>query len=170
MNLDNFIQRNNNSPFQKSYKTRFLRLRGLDEKDLYSEYAFKYQKYIPEFQRDNKKWTKKMQVSFVENLILGCPTSILLYTTSKREFPEWQILDGLQRLTAFNLFVNNKLKVFGEYFFKDISHELNDIPKLELKMYRFDTEKEAVEFYISMNENITHSKADIKKARDWLVV
>ena len=37
-----------------------------------------------------------------------------------------------------------------------------------IKLYDFDTENEAIEFYIDMNENITHQPKDIEKARKFL--
>ncbi|WP_152633381.1 DUF262 domain-containing protein [Aliarcobacter butzleri] len=127
------------------------------------------EKYIPEFQRSNDKWTKKMQVKFIENLITGCVTQISLYTTTDKEFPKWFILDGLQRLTAFNLFITNQLKVFGDLTYDDVKDNISgETNPIEFKLYRFNNEIEAVEFYIAINENITHSKKDIQRAKDYL--
>jgi len=127
------------------------------------------EKYIPEFQRSNDKWTKKMQVKFIENIITGCVTQISLYTTTNKEFPNWLILDGLQRLTALNLFITNELKVFGDLTYDDVKAKISDETNpIEFKLYRFNNEIEAVEFYIAINENITHSKKDIQRAKDYL--
>jgi len=167
MNIDNFKKIRKLSPFSKSYKTIQMDFRN-EVSGNYAMYLKYYENYIPEFQRENNKWTKKMQISFVENLMLGCKSSLLFYTTSKREFPEWKILDGLQRITAINLFITNKIKIFKEFKYDDIKHILDDCNMLEFKLYRFDSEEEAIEFYISMNENITHSKKDIQKAKDFL--
>ena len=127
------------------------------------------EKYIPEFQRDNDKWSKKMQVKFIENIITGCVTQISLYTTTDKEFPKWLILDGLQRLTAISLFLSNELKVFNGLTYDDVKANINgEYNPIEFKLYRFNNEVEAVEFYIAINENITHSKKDIQRAKDYL--
>jgi len=128
-----------------------------------------YKKFIPKFQRDNDKWNKKMQISYVENILKGLDSSILLYTLSKSDYPsEKYILDGLQRLTAISLFANNQLEVFGKFLYSDIIHDIDSMVRLNFKMFRFDTEIEAVKFYILMNENISHSKKDIQRAKDYL--
>lgn len=126
------------------------------------------EKYIPIFQRDNDKWTKPMQKKFIENIVIGCSTSISLYAISEKEFPNWLILDGLQRLTAINLFINDELKIYNGLVYSDIKEQISDGGVLEFKRYRFNTEIEAVEFYIAINENITHSKKDIQRAKDYL--
>jgi hypothetical protein len=38
---------------------------------------------------------------------------------------------------------------------------------LGIRIYDFKNMEEAVRFYIDMNENITHSAADITKAKEW---
>lgn len=126
-----------------------------------------FMEHIPSFQRNNDKWTNKMQISYVENVLKGLNNPILIYTlqdNSKRF-----ILDGLQRITALNLFINNELKVFEKYNYIDILHKIDALARINVKQYKFNTEIEAVEFYILMNENITHSKADIQRAKDYLV-
>lgn len=70
---------------------------------------------------------------------------------------------------SINLFINNELKVFEKYNYIDILHKIDALARINVKQYKFNTEIEAVEFYILMNENITHSKADIQRAKDYLV-
>jgi len=156
------------SPFYKSYKTVHQSFRH-EVSGNYAQYITNCNEFVPNFQRDNDKWTKKMQVSFVENFLMGFESSIFLFYAGEQEFPKWEILDGLQRLTALSLFLDNKLKILGRYYYNDIKTEINDMVQLQIRLYRFDTEKDAVNFYISMNENISHSKKDIKKAKDYLI-
>jgi uncharacterized protein with ParB-like and HNH nuclease domain len=165
--LDKFKEIRRKSPFSKSYKTMYQNFRYSCDGN-YAVYVHHYEDFIPKFQRDNDKWTKKMQISFVENFLMGYKSSIYLFFVGEEEFPKWKILDGLQRLTALSLFISNELKVFGEYYYDDVKLNIDDIVQLELRMYRFKTEQEAVEFYISMNENISHSRKDIKRAKDYL--
>lgn len=123
----------------------------------------------PEFQRKNTKWNKDMQISFVQNVICGFDSKILLYYTKKNSMNNCLILDGLQRLTALAAFIEGEFKVFGEYEFIDLPlNVIRSIRKLILRIYEFETDKEACEFYIAMNKNITHNEQDLKTAYDFL--
>lgn len=125
---------------------------------------------VPKFQRDNDKWTKKMKISYVENLIKGCkPQPLMLYTIGD-DLQDAMILDGLQRTTAIYDFVVGNIKIFGGYSYKDLVD--NKIIRIgvtiPIRIYTFNNEAEVVNFYIEMNENITHSSKDIDKARKYL--
>lgn len=156
-----------NNPFIRKFKSALFTLRGGVISSC-KEQIIEPEKHIPVFQRDNDKWNKSMQRKFIENIVVGCPTSISLYTISEEEFPKWLILDGLQRLTAINLFIQDELKIFNGLVYSDIKAQVSDEGILEFKRYRFNSEIEAVEFYIAINENITHSKKDIQRAKDYL--
>lgn len=124
----------------------------------------------PPFQRDNNKWSEAMQVSFIENLILGYKTHIMLYEVGDNAMIDCKILDGLQRLTALYRFSIGEIRVFG-YTMAEMKAEkiLFAITRtIGLRVYSFNNEKEVVEFYIKMNENITHSKEDIDRAKRYL--
>ena len=130
---------------------------------------------IPDFQRDNDKWTREMQVGFIENIIKGYTTTIMLYevipsNVSCSTMCECKILDGLQRMTALYKFANGEFTVFGythDELFTNKVYRMA-LQTIKVQVYSFDSEIEAVEFYISMNENITHSKEDIKRAKNYL--
>lgn len=126
------------------------------------------ERVTPEFQRKNNKWTKKMKIKFIENLLKGVKTELLLFRM--KEGDDAQIIDGLQRTTAILDFLDGKIKAFG-FSRKDFSNKLNSFAhhNLIIKIYTFNTWKEVGKFYIDMNENITHSKADIQKAKDWFL-
>lgn len=128
---------------------------------------------VPEFQRGNDKWTKEMQISFVENIILGVSSTITLaYTTDgdksrigiKRDCI---ILDGLQRFTALSAWIDGEFPIFDDiYYSKELIEKIEfAIYGLKLRIYMFENKKEMIEFYIKINENITHSPDDIKKAK-----
>lgn len=152
--------------YNKSYTESYIGFHhGVSGKE--DSVLINFMEHIPSFQRNNDKWTNKMQISYVENVLKGLNNPILIYTlkdNSKRF-----ILDGLQRITALNLFINNELKVFEKYNYIDILHKVDAFTRINVKQYKFNTEIEAVEFYILMNENITHSKADIQRAKDYLI-
>lgn len=121
---------------------------------------------VPPFQRDNDKWTEEMQVSFIENLLMGYSTDLMLFEIGDTTMTQCKILDGLQRITAIYRFLSEEIKAFGK-----TASELREAKilyprtgRITLRIYTFDTELEAVDFYISINENITHSKEDIERA------
>lgn len=122
---------------------------------------------IPDFQRANNKWNKSMKLKFVENILNGAKTELLLFRME--EDGDAQIIDGLQRTTALIDFFDGKIKPFG-YSYSELKDSLRAFPdNISIKIYTFSTWEEVGRFYIDMNENITHSKADIQKAKDWFL-
>lgn len=131
---------------------------------------------VPVFQRDNDKWTESMQVSFIENILKGCKSTIMLYEVMPNDgmplYDKCFILDGLQRLTAIHDFTKGKIKAFGKTY-----RELCDARiitwnnrTIGVRIYSFNSEADAIKFYIEMNENITHSASDIQKAKTILSI
>lgn len=80
------------------------------------------------------------------------------------------ILDGLQRITAIHEFITGNIKAFGKTFaeLKEVRLISNVRCRVKLNIYTFPNDDEAINFYIAMNENITHSKQDIDKAKKYL--
>jgi len=129
-----------------------------------------YSKAIPGFQRSNDKWSRQMQIKYVENTLLGFRDEIYLFTYNKLQ-TDCQILDGLQRTTALLDFQEGKFEVFGDIKYKDIDDTIlmnMTSYTTTLRVFEFKNEIEAVQFYIEMNENITHSSEDIEKAKKYL--
>lgn len=124
---------------------------------------------VPLFQRDNNKWTVDMQESFIQNVLKGCATEIMLFEVNDTSLCDCKILDGLQRLTAIYLFRTGQIKAFGKTFDELVEHKIiRRDPYLMVKIHQFSSEAEAVKFYIEINENITHSADDILKAKRYL--
>lgn len=134
------------------------------------------EKMVPKFQRGNNKWSREMQISFVENVVLGTSSTIMLaYTTNGDKYRigikrDCVILDGLQRFTAISAWLDGEFPIFNDvYASKELIDKIEHlIDGLKIRIYMFNDEKEMVEFYIKMNENITHSSEDIKKAKEYL--
>jgi len=162
-----------NSHWNKKSITCDINLNELEETmENYTVKSFNNSKELlkvitPDFQRDNNKWTLDMQIKFMENLILGCPTTLLLGTTKDYIRKSSYLIDGLQRFTAMIDFKLGKFKIFNKYTFKEVP--LSYPASITLKFYKFDNYNEMIKFYISMNENITHSKEDILKAKLLLI-
>lgn len=134
-----------------------------------------FENIIPEFQRTNDKWNQKMQIAFVENILSGASSTISLFSIStpktRGSKSDCRLLDGFQRLTAISSWLDGEFPIFDDIYFSDIKNEniyLWDANNFKLRIYEFENEKEVVDFYIKMNENITHSEQDIEKARNYL--
>jgi hypothetical protein len=128
------------------------------------------QRMTPVFQRSNTKWSQKMQIRFVENVLCGCDTKIQLFhiLDSGSEIGNCFILDGLQRTTAISAFHMGEFPIFGDIYWKDIKDDLRSRLRLQICIYTFDDEIDAVQFYIDMNEGITHSESDLIVAYEHL--
>ena len=125
------------------------------------------ERIIPEFQRPNNKWNNNMKTKFIENILKGAKTELLFFRFKDME--DAKVIDGLQRTTAIIDFFNGKIKPFGKSI-----NELIDCLNMfhtcvTVKIYTFDDWEKVGRFYVDMNENITHSKADIQKAKDWFL-
>lgn len=123
----------------------------------------------PQFQRENTKWSREMQISFVENVVSGFRSDILLYYISNEDAGCSYILDGLQRLTALGAFVNDQLPIFCDNYCSDIVANVGLMgATLTLKVYEFPDHASACHHYIAMNKNITHSPQDLESAYRFL--
>lgn len=133
---------------------------------------------IPAFQRDNDKWSRAMQESFISNIIQGCkPPPICLYTLDKDgSKTHCKVLDGLQRLTALFRFLIAqdlilKSAVSGQTIESSVLINSAEFERfvmnatLSLQIYHFESELQAVNHYIHVNENISHSTEDIARAK-----
>lgn len=129
---------------------------------------------VPPFQRKNDKWTQKMQVGFIENILKGFKTTLMFYEIAPDDLhavrTNCMVLDGLQRLTAIHDFITGKLTVFGYTYDELIKHRSMRMNLITIKLadYTFSSEIEAVKFYIDINEGVTHSEADINRAKVYL--
>ena len=83
MNLDELDLLVRNSVFNKNYYSvdiglkcfirNIMRYTNYELSDNITEKDYhKLFDAVPKFQRDNNKWTKKMKISYVENIIKGC--------------------------------------------------------------------------------------------------
>lgn len=182
MNSQEILAEIKNSPFSmpcthsSDVHLKRILLSMLDFMDVDSSEGIKgIFKAVPAFQRDNDKWTQKMKHDFIKNIIKGFRTTLMMYEinpTPSRIDPliDCKILDGLQRVTAIYEFITGEFTVFGKTYQELVDMDIitgTSIP-VTVKIYSFPSESEVIKFYISMNENISHSKEDIKKAEDVL--
>ncbi|MCY9874619.1 hypothetical protein [Vibrio barjaei] len=127
----------------------------------------------PEFQRDNDQWTQEIQQGFVEAIICGCPTELILYSLKDEDgfqsLTECYLLDGLQRSTAISDWQNGKFKAFG-YDVADLSHRaIMKASRITIRVMTFDSHEDACEFYIKFNRgSVAHTDSAFDKAEKWL--
>jgi len=186
MTNEKIIKRIKESPFQKQhyevsldfnriYSLNYHILGSMEDIPGFGEDFNDLLKYgIPKFQRDNNKWSEEMQIAFIENVVEGYRPTITLFTFDsiyhKISYSRCWILDGLQRLTAIIKFLNGEIKAFGRTY-----EELREFSPIKLtgyfegyvRIYRFQSMPDVIDFYISINKNITHSEEDIQKALDY---
>lgn len=133
--------------------------------------------FVAPFQRDTNNWSTEMKIKFVENIIMGCRTDITLYTThnvktNNSTHENCFILDGQHRILAILEFIEGKFNAFG-FSYQELLSEKIIAPRRQNEIYihivSFSNENEAIEYYINMNENITHTPEDIEKAKTYLV-
>ncbi|CAH9016097.1 protein of unknown function DUF262 [Vibrio phage 381E49-1] len=137
-----------------------LTTEGVDDCDLIKSMT-------PEFQRGNDKWDISRKIKFVENVLSGYPSDIILFTVGNDLMDDCGIMDGQQRLTAIQDWFDGKFAVYDSIYYSDMSH-LRRAPfvncRLSLVVHNFSSMIEAVQFYIDINEGITHSSGDIDRA------
>ena len=127
----------------------------------------------PDFQRGHV-WTAEQQVAFVEYILRSGKTSELLFNTKGNyasTSEDFVCVDGLQRLTALLLFLEDKLPVFGGHTRSQI--EGIDLLLRELHLsFRINellTRKAVLQWYLELNAGGTpHTDSEIDRVRDLL--
>lgn len=81
----------------------------------------------PEYQR-RKRWSIIQQSKLIESFIINVPIPpIFLYEV---EYANYEVMDGLQRLTAISEFYDNKFKLTGLEEWKELNgRSYSDLPK-----------------------------------------
>jgi len=126
----------------------------------------------PDFQRGHV-WTEQQQISYLEYFFKGGKSGTIIYfnkpdwhlRVENYEYNDYVCVDGLQRITAFQRFVNNEIRIFNTYF-----SEFEDRPKLrytmKININDLKTEKEVLQWYIDMNAGGTpHASSEIERVR-----
>ena len=126
----------------------------------------------PDFQRGHV-WTPQQQTEFVEYILRGGKTSELLFNTKGNyasTSEDFVCVDGLQRLTALLLFLEDQLPVFG--------HTRSQIEGIELLLreiyltFRINellTRRAVIRWYLEINAGGTpHTREEIDRVRDLL--
>lgn len=126
----------------------------------------------PNFQRGHV-WSEQQQIAFLEYFFKGGKSGTVIYfnkpdwhySVGEGLYNEYVCVDGLQRITAIQRFVNNEIPIFGSYF-----NEFDDKPRMKYTMKinvnDLKTEEEVLQWYIDMNAGGTpHTKEEIEKVK-----
>ncbi|MGK3981241.1 DUF262 domain-containing protein [Sorangium sp. So ce118] len=122
----------------------------------------------PDYQRGHV-WTEVQQVAFVEYALMGGETSMVITTNC----PGWQrgyegpyeLVDGLQRVTAALRFMRDEIPAFGARF-SEYTDRLRMMVRFEWRVLNLPTRAEVLRLYLLMNSGgVVHSPEEIARVR-----
>lgn len=122
----------------------------------------------PDFQR-GYVWTEEQQIKYIEHLLKEGYTAKDVYFNQSgwgdTYTGEFVCVDGLQRITAIQRFLNNEIKVFGLYLneYEDAKRISRDI-RITININNLKTRKEVLKWYIEFNSGGTiHTEEEIQR-------
>jgi hypothetical protein len=90
--------------------------------------------YVPENQH-HVAWTDQKRMRLIESILLDLPISELFAVKIEEE--KWELLDGIQRLTTLDAFLNNELQLKNlETLFKCNGFRFSDLSPLEQDRFK----------------------------------
>src|SRR5262249_16413855 len=82
----------------------------------------------PDFQRLAGIWNLTRQSRLIESLLLRIPLPVFYVAADQKE--NWSVVDGLQRMTTINNFVNNRFRLSGlEYLTQFNDRDFDGLPR-----------------------------------------
>ena len=129
----------------------------------------------PDFQRGHV-WTDAQQIAFLEYFLKGGKSGRIIYLNkpdwynrvSQGAYNDYVCVDGLQRYTAIERFVNNEIPVFGSLK-KEFTDKLRMRNTIQLNINDLKSKKEVLTWYIGMNAGGTpHSQEEINRVQQLL--
>lgn len=138
--------------------------------------------YNPDFQRGHV-WSIDKQIAFIEAIVENTiAKSLLTITLNCPEFDDFYkgegdltgfcIIDGLQRVTAIQDFVEGKFKIYNNQF----GYDDFDLSKYSFKrvcirvqVFTFKWKKDLLKYYIAINSGgVVHSDEEIERVKGML--
>lgn len=127
----------------------------------------------PDFQRGHV-WTKEQQIKYIEYVLRGGRSGRDLYfncpswmkSNYKGKYRDFVCVDGLQRITAIQRFLNNEITAFGQYY-SEFGGKTNLICHgVQIHVNDLPSRKDVLQWYVEMNEGGTpHSQAEIERVK-----
>lgn len=128
----------------------------------------------PDFQRHHV-WTEEQQIQFMEFFFRGGKTGRVIYLNNPgwmknppKDYSEFVLVDGKQRLRAVERFVNNEIPIFGS-FKKEFTDRVPFFPTFRVNVNTLGSRAEVLQWYLDMNTGGTiHSNDEIVKVKQLL--
>jgi len=124
----------------------------------------------PDYQRGHV-WTDDKRIAYIEYILQGGEVSRNITWNC----PSWDILtdpphtmelvDGLQRLTAMQMFMSNKLKAFGHYR-SEYKGTFRVYHGFKFRVLTLATRADVLAFYLSLNGGgVVHTESELNRVR-----
>lgn len=134
---------------------------------------------IPDFQRGHV-WTEAQQTAYMEYLFSGGQSGRDFYFNDPRwtkmkdpdsGYKEFVCVDGLQRTTAIQKFLNNEIKAFGSYYGEYDRTLYSTEQTINFHVNDLKTKEDVLTWYIQMNSGGTpHTQQEIDKVKALLAL
>ncbi|MCP3941086.1 MAG: DUF262 domain-containing protein [Desulfobacteraceae bacterium] len=122
----------------------------------------------PDFQRGHV-WTKEQQIRYIEYKLANGPGVDVLYFNCVGWMDHFDgpfvCVDGLQRITAIMLFINNEIPAYNTLY-KDYDIKLGRKMHAKLNINNLETRKEVLQWYLELNGAGTpHTKEELNRVK-----
>lgn len=124
----------------------------------------------PDYQRGHV-WSKKQQTAFVEYGLMGGEMSMVITTNCRGWMGDfrgpWELVDGLQRVTAVRKFLAGDVKAFGLHY-KEFDGKLDGIggPSFRWRVLNLPTRKQVLNLYLLLNSGgVVHSPKELSRVK-----
>jgi len=125
----------------------------------------------PDFQRGHV-WNEQQQLEYIEFLLRGGKTNPFLFNHPgwMRNFRgEFVLVDGLQRITSIQKFLNNEIAVFGGNHYDDFEDKELICRRIDVQIFvnSLKTRKEVLQWYVELNSaGVAHSTEEINRVKE----
>lgn len=123
----------------------------------------------PDYQRGHV-WSEAQQIAYVEYGLMGGESGMVITTNC----PGWmvdfrgpyELVDGLQRVSAVLRFLNNEIPAFGHKL-ADYRDKLSSMrPRFEWRVFSLPTRAEVLQLYLLMNSGgVVHSPKELQRVK-----
>ncbi len=123
----------------------------------------------PDFQRGHV-WSEQQQISYVEYGLMGGESSMVITANC----PGWmtsfkgpyQLIDGLQRITAVCRFLRGEITAFGHKISEYADEMCWSGPSFRWRVMSLPTRREVLKLYLLLNDGgVVHSPQEIERVR-----